>query len=107
MVVTPMLDKRLGVLLPETANPGSMPELRSQLKISIRSDGNVFVDDNWVPRERLAATLKTSYGLAPSRPIVVDGDRRLRYREVASVLRIVRDAGFERVGLATRRRNAD
>jgi biopolymer transport protein ExbD len=60
-----------------------------------------------VPRERLAATLEASHDKAPARPVVVDGDRRLPYQEVASVLQMVRDAGFERVGLATEKRKPD
>jgi biopolymer transport protein TolR len=82
-----------------------MPD--AQLTLSIRSDGNVFVDQTQVPRERLAATLKASHDEAPARPVVVDGDRRLPYQEVASVLQMVRDAGFERVGLATEKRKPD
>ena len=105
MVVAPLLRKGIDVDLPQTANPRSMPD--AQLTLSIRSDGNVFVDQTWVPRERLAATLKASHDQAPARPVIVDGDRRLPYREVASVLQMVRDAGFERVGPATEKRKPD
>ena len=105
MVVAPLLRKGIDVDLPQTANPRSMPD--AQLTLSIRSDGNVFVDQAWVPRERLAATLKASHDQAPARPVIVDGDRRLPYQEVASVLQMVRDAGFERVGLATEKRKHD
>jgi biopolymer transport protein TolR len=105
MVVAPLLRKGIDVDLPQTANPRSMPD--AQLTLSIRSDGNVFVDQAWVPRERLATTLKASHDQAPARPVIVDGDRRLPYQEVASVLQMVRDAGFERVGLTTEKRKPD
>jgi len=102
MVVAPLLHKGIDLELPRTANPRDMPE--AQLTLSIRSDGNVFVGQTPVPRERLAAMLKAIHDQAPAHPVVVDGDRRLRYKQVASVLRLVRDAGFERVGLATEKR---
>lgn len=102
MVVAPLLRKGIDVDLPQTASSRSMPE--PQLTLSIKSDGSVFVDQTRVPRERLAATLKASHDQAPARPVIVDGDRRLPYQEVASVLQMVRDAGFERVGLATEKR---
>jgi len=105
MVVAPLLHKGIDLDLPRTAHPGDMPE--AQLTLSIRSDGNVFVDQTPVSRERLAAMLKTSHEQAPARPVVVDGDRRLRYKQIASILRMVRDAGFERVGLATEKRKPD
>ena len=105
MVVAPLLRRGIDVDLPWTASSRSMPD--TQLNLSIRSDGNVFVDQTQVPRERLAAMLKASHDQGPGRPVVVDGDRRLPYQEVASVLQMVRDAGFERVGLATERPKAD
>jgi biopolymer transport protein TolR len=106
MVVAPMLNRRIEVLLPETTSPKPL-EVRSQLTLSIKSDGNVFVDGDWVPQERLAATLKARHDVAPARPVVVDGDRRLQYRAVAALLQMVRDAGFDRVGLATDKRQSN
>jgi biopolymer transport protein TolR len=105
MVVAPLLRRGIDVDLPRTSSLRSMPD--AQLSLSIRSDGNVFVDQTQVPRERLAATLKARHDQAPARPVVVDGDRRLPYQEIASVLQMVRDAGFERVGLATEKRKPD
>lgn len=105
MVVAPLLRRGIDVDLPRTASLRSMPD--AQLTLSIRSDGNVFVDQAQVPREQLAATLKASHDKAPGRPVVVDGDRLLPYQEIASVLQLVRDAGFERVGLATEQRKPD
>jgi biopolymer transport protein TolR len=105
MVVAPLLRRGIDVDLPRTSSLRSMPD--AQLTLSIRSDGKVFVNQAQVPRERLAATLKASHDQAPGRPVVVDGDRRLPYQEIASVLQMVRDAGFERVGLATEKRKPD
>jgi biopolymer transport protein TolR len=104
IVVTPLLRKGIDVALPETTHPKGLPDAGSQLTLSIRSDGSVFVDGSWVEPERLASTLKAKHDQAPARPVVVDGDRRLQYQAVASVLQMVRDAGFERVGLATDKR---
>ena len=105
MVVAPLLSRGIDVDLPRTSSLRSMPD--AQLTLSIKRDGNVFVDQAQVPRERLAATLKASHDRAPARPVVVDGDRLLPYQEIASVLQMVRDAGFERVGLATEKRQLD
>ncbi|MDP9122954.1 MAG: biopolymer transporter ExbD [Acidobacteriota bacterium] len=106
MLVTPLLRKGMAVELPQTGNPGSLAETRRQLTVSIRSDGSVFVDRSLVTEERLGAVLAALHGQGADRPVVVDGDRRLSYRTVASVLQRVREAGFGRVGLATERRKA-
>ena len=105
MVVAPLLRHGIDVDLPRTGSLRSLPD--TQLNLSIRRDGNVFVDQAQVPREHLAATLKARHDQAPGRPVVVDGDRLLPYQEIASVLQLVRDAGFERVGLATEKRKPD
>jgi biopolymer transport protein ExbD len=106
MVVTPMLSRRIQVALPETANAPRMPEASRQLTVAVTSDKGVFVDQAWVPQDRLTATLRALHDRSPDRAVVVHGDRRLHYQTVVSVLDMLRAAGFERVGLATERRTA-
>jgi biopolymer transport protein TolR len=107
MVVTPQLRKSVDVALPETARPASLPDLRGLVTVSITRDGSVFVDHAKVPRQRLVETLHALHGQANAAPLVIDGDRLLLYRQVATVLQAARDAGFQRVGLATRKMTLD
>ena len=37
----------------------------------------------------------------PERSVVVKADRRLKYKEVRKVMRLINEAGFTRVGLVT------
>jgi biopolymer transport protein TolR len=106
MVVAPLLRRGIEVVLPETVNPRSMPEVSRQITLSMTSDGSIFVDHARIPMERLAAILRSIHDQAAARLVVVDGDRRLRYEKVATVLQMVRDAGFDRAGLATLKRKA-
>jgi biopolymer transport protein TolR len=101
MVVTPMLQKGVDVALPETSAPEKMPENEKQLTVSIKSDGNVFVGQNWIPNENLEAQLAEIYSQTPDKQIVVKGDRRLKYKEVRRVMQLLNEAGFSRVGLVT------
>jgi biopolymer transport protein TolR len=99
MVVTPMLQKGVDVALPETQGPAKMPETQKQLTISIKQDGSVFVKDSWVTDERLPATLKEIHEQNPEKTVVVKGDRRLKYKDVRKLMRVINEAGFTRVGL--------
>jgi biopolymer transport protein TolR len=99
MVVTPMLQKGVDVVLPETVDPGKMPENQKQVTVSIKSDGSVFVQQNWVTSENLPATLKEIHDQNPDKTVVVKGDRRLKYKDVRKVMRLINEAGFTRVGL--------
>jgi biopolymer transport protein TolR len=101
MVVTPMLQEGVDVSLPQTASPEKMSENEKQLDVSVKADGSVFVGDKWVVNENLEGTLKEVYDNNPDRQVVVKGDKRLKYKEVRRVMRLLNEAGFTRVGLVT------
>src|SRR6185369_2448183 len=82
MVVTPLLQKGVDVTLPETVNPGKMPENAKQLTMAIKQDGSVFVNQNWVPKESLKATLAQVHDSTPDKDVMIKADRRLKYKEV-------------------------
>ena len=71
MVVTPLLQKGVDVTLPETVNPGKMPENAKQLTMAIKQDGSVFVNQNWVPKESLKATLAQVHDSTPDKDVMI------------------------------------
>ncbi len=103
MVVTPMLQKGIDVALPETSQPEKMPDTERDLVVSVKQDGNVFVKDKWITDENLEVVLKEQHDNNPDRNVVVKGDRRLKYKRVREVMRLINEAGFTRVGLVTER----
>ena len=104
MVVTPMLQKGVDVQLPETAKPEKMPEGAKQLTVAVKLDGTVFVGKDWVPDERLARAFKDIHTQSPEKDIVIKADKRLKYREVREVMRVINEAGFAGVGLVADRK---
>ena len=101
MVVTPMLQKGVDVQLPVTNKPEKMPEGQKQLTISIKYDGHVFVEENWVPDEGLEAKLADIHSQTPDKDVVIKGDKRLKYKQVRKLMQQVNEAGFSRVGVVT------
>jgi biopolymer transport protein ExbD len=106
MVVTPMLQKGVDVNLPETAKPERMPEGQKQLDLAIKQDGSIFVGQKWVPKDQVLATLRDIYSQTPDKDVVIKADRRIEYREVRDLMRLVQQAGFPGAGLEARRREA-
>ena len=104
MVVTPMLQKGVDISLPETVNPTKMPENAKQLTMAVKSDGSVFVNQNWVPKESLKNTLAEIHTSTPDKDVIIKADRRLKYKDVRSVMQFVNEAGFSHVGLVTEKR---
>jgi biopolymer transport protein ExbD len=105
MVVTPMLAHEVPVRLPETAQPPNMKESERQITVTIQADGTVWVNAVPVPREHLVAKLADLKASGEERPVVVEGDRNLRYGEVRHVLEVIQKAGFRNVGLIAERRS--
>ena len=106
MVVTPMLQKGVDVNLPETTDPAKMPETAKQITVSVKMDNSVFIEENWVPDAELPARLKELYETNSDRQVVVKGDRRLKYKDVRRVMRLINEAGFSRVGLVATKRES-
>ncbi|MGE5235323.1 MAG: ExbD/TolR family protein [Acidobacteriota bacterium] len=105
MVVTPLLQKGVDVALPETTRPEKIPENEKQLTVAIKLDGSVFVGQDWIPKNQLLAEFKKIRTDSPGKEIVVKGDKRLKYRDVREVMRLLNDAGFTKVGLITHKKD--
>jgi biopolymer transport protein ExbD len=99
MVVTPMLIAEVKVDLPRTVKAPGMPAEPTQLAISIREDGSVYVRGTQVTEAKLRETLAAIREAEPDREVIVRGDRRLGYERVCKVLAILSEVGFKRVGL--------
>ena len=106
MVVTPLLQKGVDVTLPETVNPAKMPENAKQITMAIKQDGSVFVNQNWVPKENLKATLAQVHDSTPDKDVMIKADRRLKYKDVRSLMQMVNEAGFSHVGVVTEKKKA-
>ncbi len=106
LVVAPML--RTGA---EASSPTS-PKVAGpvlaidepQLAISMEADGTLYVDGRKVSLRDLQGVLGEIWSLTPNRPVLVKGDRHLRYEQVRWLLQSVSAAGFRRAGLASDRR---
>jgi biopolymer transport protein TolR len=70
-----------------------------QLAISMEADGTLYVDGRRVAVRQLQSVLGEIWSITPNRPVLVKGDRRLRYEQVRWLLQSVSAAGFRRAGL--------
>src|SRR5687768_18310907 len=93
MVVTPMLQKGVDVVLPETSDPEKMPDNEKHLEVSVKLDGSVHIGEDWITEENLMSQLEEIHSNNPVRQIVVKADRQLKYKEVRRVMRSVGEAG--------------
>ncbi len=101
MVVTPMLQQGVDVLLPEGPHSEKKPGKEGDLTISIKTDGTVFVGQNWIPDKQLPTYLKAEYQKDPNRVVMLKADKRINFGKVRLVMRAANDAEFTRVAILT------
>ena len=104
MVITPMLQKGKAVQLPQTERPDKKPETDKELLISVQSDKMIFIDSKWYPEPEFAAKMKEYGERSASKDVLIKADKELSYGEVRKVMRMIKEGGFEKIGLITERK---
>jgi biopolymer transport protein TolR len=84
---------------PAPTRPAAVQGRLDQLAVAMAADGAVFIEQRQVAREELAEVLFALHIAAPNRPVLVQGDRRLRYGQVRQLMGEIYRAGFQRVAL--------
>ncbi len=107
MVVTPMLQKGKPVLLPQTDRPDKKPESDKELLISVQADKTIFIDTKWYPDQEFANKMKEFGERASNKDVLIKADKSLTYGDVKKVMGMIKDAGFEKVGLITERKSKE
>jgi biopolymer transport protein TolR len=103
LVVAPMLRTSAEAAPKAKASPVLAID-EPALAISMEADGTLYVDGRKVAPRELQPILGEIWSVTPNRPVLVKGDRRLRYEQVRWLLQSVNAAGFRRAGLASDRR---
>lgn len=106
MVVTPLMTRELPIQLPQTGHGPSSQESRP-LRVAMLEDQTVLVENATVPWSELPDMLRGLQAANPDRPVLVQGDKRLRYEQLSRLLESLDDAGFRQVGLMTVRRGRE
>ena len=101
MVVTPMLQQGVDVMLPEGPHAEKKPGEENDLLISVKSDGTVFVGQNWIPDQNLATYLRSEHDRDPNRAVLLKADKRINFGKVRDVMRAANEADFTSVGILT------
>ena len=104
MVVTPMLQKGKAVMLPQTERPDKKPESDKELLISVQADKTIFIDTKWFPDKEFAAKMKEMGERSSNKDVLIKADQRLNFGDVKHVMGMIKDAGFEHVGLITEKK---
>jgi biopolymer transport protein ExbD len=106
MVVTPMLQQGVDVLLPEGPHAEKKPGKETDLIISIKPDGSVFVGQDWIPDKDVSKYIKNEFEKNRGRAVALKADKRINFGKVRMVMKAANDAGFTQVGILTQNQQA-
>ncbi|MCR4662305.1 MAG: biopolymer transporter ExbD [Endomicrobiaceae bacterium] len=100
MITTPMLSQhQIKVNLPEAAETTERSEDKI-IEVSIDKDGFVYVDGTQFHNEYIEQAIKDKITKYPDRPVVIKGDKDIKYDLVVSVMDKAKKAGVSKFGLA-------
>ena len=102
MVLTPLMEKEMGVQVPEDNNevvpPPPPDEIPQQFVLRVKEDGRIFMNSEQLSDDTMAERLKNYYRLAKSleakqgRPVIFfDADDKTKYVRAVKALDAIRD----------------
>jgi biopolymer transport protein TolR len=100
MISAPLLTVGVPLQLPKT-EAGAMQDQNEPLTVSIRADGEVFLNQTQVQFAALSPALHDMVGAGLTRPIYVRADGRAPYANVAQVMAAISASGFSNINLIT------
>jgi biopolymer transport protein ExbD len=99
MIATPLLIRsEIKVNLPRTATAEAAAQ--KTIVVTIDATGNVYVDGARTALAQLAPVLSAALVKRPNAPVIIMGDRDVRYDLVVRVLEIARTSGVNKLSLA-------
>jgi len=100
MVTAPLLTQGVNVDLPDADAPAMQQNIQP-LVVTIRANGNIFMQKIAVDIKQLAPRIKAMREQKPGLPVFIRGDAKTPYGRVAEVMSLLETAGIRKVGLVT------
>lgn len=99
MITAPLLAQGVEIDLPkETAQPLTVPD-EDQLVLRLDKSLTLFLNDNQFTMSELEPSLVAVAEANPGKPVFLEADGDVAYRNVAKVLAAAKRAGIPRVGM--------
>jgi biopolymer transport protein TolR len=100
MVTAPMMVQGLDVALPQVTAK-AMEVKEEQLMVTIRKDGEIFINDFQVTVEDLQDKLSKILQSRASHEVYLKADKDVAYGIVAQAMARIKDAGVDKLGMVT------
>jgi len=103
MIVTPAIKKGVDVRLPTALNTIDMPE-HTQLMLSIKKDGTIYLNEDKATMETLPTMLNDVLMSTSENKLYLKADQDLEYGMIVDIVQIIKEAGIEIMGIITEKK---
>lgn len=100
MVAAPLMTSGIALDLPKVGGKNLTGEDTS-LNISVDSDGYYYIGEEEIPAEDVVAKVSAVREANPEINVVISGDTTAHYGRVIGLMAMLKNAGFDKVGLKT------
>ncbi len=100
MVAAPLMTSGISLNLPKVGGK-AFEGKETSINISVDKEGLYYIGKTEVPADKIVAKVKAIRGENDEATITISGDSQSSYGRVINLMALLKEAGFERVGLKT------
>lgn len=103
MVAAPLMTSGIALDLPKVGGK-ALEGKETSINISVDKDGLYYIGKTEVPDDKIIAKVKAIRGENSQASVTISGDMQSSYGRVINLMAMLKEAGFEKVGLKTEAR---
>lgn len=100
MVAAPLMTSGIALNLPKVGGK-AFEGKETSINISVDKEGYYYIGKTEVPADKIVAKVKAIKGENNEATITISGDTESAYGRVINLMALLKEAGFEKVGLKT------
>ena len=100
MVAAPLMTSGIALNLPKVGGK-AFEGKETSINISVDKEGYYYIGKTEVPADKIVAKVKAIRGENSEATITISGDTESAYGRVINLMALLKEAGFEKVGLKT------
>ena len=100
MVAAPLMTSGIALDLPKVGGK-SMEGEETSINISVDKDGYYYIGETEIPADKIVAKLNALREANSELSVTISGDTGAEYGRVIGLMAILKEAGFDKVGLKT------
>ena len=96
------MERQIKVELPSVKESAALTQAPVKRVVNVYRDNTIMMDHRPFTVDQLVAELKQAHQEYAETSVLIRGDGEAAFQQVATIMAVCRDAGFERLGIAVR-----